>query len=243
MPPPVPSLHMESRLVPVDDRTRLHVGATGRGPDVVMLSGGPGCVQYLEDESTCPRGFRAWYPEPRGVGRSEGGPHGVDQAVADLEAVRRALGVKAWVVVGHSWGSDLAVRYALDHPAHVQKVVGVAGHGLHKDKTWSETYHANQHTEPEIPVEWEPAVHAALNESFVHWIHEADLFRRLADCLVPMTMVAAGRDIRPSWPLRQLAALVRKGDFVEVPLVPHDFWATHPQVWVDVVTTACHSST
>ena len=234
---------VESQLVSADDGNALYVGVTGTGPDVLMLSGGPGCVQYLEDDALAPRGFRSWYPEPRGVGRSQGGPHTLSQAVADLESIRRSVGVDSWVVLGHSWGSDLAVRYALDHPRRVDKVVGVAGHGLHKDKTWSETYHANQQTEPAIPIDWEPAVHAALNESFVQWIHEADLFRRLADCQVPMTMVAAERDIRPSWPLRQLAALVPEGDFVEVPEVPHDFWATHPQVWVDVVTVACHSLT
>jgi pimeloyl-ACP methyl ester carboxylesterase len=46
------------------------------------------------------------------------------QAVADIEAVRRANGIDRWIVLGHSWGSDLAVRYALEHPARVESVVG-----------------------------------------------------------------------------------------------------------------------
>ena len=57
----------------------------------------------------------------RGAGRSGGGPHDMAQAVADLETVRRALGIDAWLVLGHSWGSDLAVRYALEHPALVPR--------------------------------------------------------------------------------------------------------------------------
>jgi proline iminopeptidase len=61
-------------MVAADDGTLLHVGGTGDGPDVVVLSGGPGCVHYLEDEALAPRGMRAWYSEPRGVGRSEGRP-------------------------------------------------------------------------------------------------------------------------------------------------------------------------
>lgn len=232
---------MRARTVRADDHICLHVGVTGSGPDVVVLSGGPGCVHYLEHEDIAPRGMRAWYPEPRGVGRSGGGPHTLDRAVADLEAVRRAAGVDSWVVLGHSWGADLAVRYALDHPAHVRSVVGVAGHGLHKDRTWSQIYESLKHTEPEIDIDWVPSVHRALSESFVAWIHETALLRRLADCRVPMTIVAAERDIRPSWPLRQLAALVPRGTFVEVPDVPHDMWSTHPQVWLDVVTDACRS--
>jgi proline iminopeptidase len=230
---------MRSMTVTADDRTALHVGVTGDGPDVVVLSGGPGCVHYLEHDEIAPRGMKAWYPEPRGVGRSGGGPHTLEQAVADLEAVRRGAGIDQWVVLGHSWGSDLAVRYALVHPSSVRSVVGVAGHGLHQDRTWSQTYHSLKHTEPEIDIDWDPAVHSALSQSFVEWIHEPDLLRRLADCRVPMTIMAAERDIRPSWPLRQLAALLQQGHFVEVPGVPHDLWSTHPQLWVDVVTRAC----
>jgi proline iminopeptidase len=193
---------MQSMMVPADDETPLHVGVTGDGPDVVVLSGGPGCVHYLEDDGLAPRGMRSWYPEPRGVGRSHGGPHVLDQAVADIEAVRRANGIDSWTVLGHSWGSDLAVRYALDHPDRVRSVVGVAGHGLHKDRTWSQVYEASRHLEADIEIAWQPGVHAALSASFVDWIHEADLLRRLADSVVAMTFIAAQNDIRPSWPLR-----------------------------------------
>ncbi|MEU5154043.1 alpha/beta hydrolase [Glycomyces sp. NPDC021274] len=232
---------MRSTTVYADDRTRLHVGVTGSGPDVLVLSGGPGCVHYLEDDAIAPRGMRAWYPEPRGVGRSDGGPHTIAQAIADLEAVRRAAGVDEWVVLGHSWGADLAVRYALDHPTRVRSVVAVAAHGLHKDRSWSEIYESLKDTQPKVDIEWVPPVHRSLMASFLEWIHEPDLFRSVADCAVPMTVIAAGDDIRPSWPLRQLAALVPHGTFIEVPGVPHDLWSTHPQIWVDVVTSACRN--
>lgn len=233
---------MRSTTVVADDQIRLHVGVTGSGADVVVLSGGPGCVHYLEDDAIAPRGMRAWFPEPRGVGRSDGGPHDLEQAVADLEAVRRAVGVESWIVLGHSWGSDLAVRYALDHPDRIRAVVGIAGHGLHKDRTWSAIYESLKDTAPAVDIDWVPAVHQALGSSFTEWIHEPELFRRLADSPVPMTIVAAGADIRPAWPLRQLAALVPRAEFVEVPDVPHDFWSTHPQIWVDVITNACTKS-
>lgn len=125
---------VESRLIRADGDVRLHVSTCGAGPDVVVLSGGPGCVHYLADETLAPQGFRAWFPDPRGVGCSEGGPHDMVQAVLDLDTIRRALGIDAWMVLGHSWGSDLAVRYALEHPARVKAVIGIAGHGLHRDR-------------------------------------------------------------------------------------------------------------
>lgn len=173
---------VRATTVTADDGVDLHVGVTGGGPDVVVLSGGPGCVHYLEDDALAPRGTTAWYPQPRGVGRSGGGPHDLARAVADLDVVRRAAGADRRVVLGHSWGADLAIRYALDRPDAVRAVVAVAGHGLHQDRTWSAAYHAAKHTEPVVEVGWEPGVHRALTESFVEWVHEPALLRRLADC-------------------------------------------------------------
>jgi proline iminopeptidase len=230
---------VDELTVTAADGVPLHVGCTGEGPDVVVLSGGPGCVHYLADEAIAPAGVRSWFPDPRGVGRSGGGPHDLARAVADLEDVRRAAGVDRWVVLGHSWGSDLAVRYALDHPGQVASVVGVAGHGLHKDRFWSAIYEAGRHTEDAFHIEWNQEVNAALTESFVDWIHEPGLFRSLADSPVLMRFIAAADDIRPDWPLRQLAELVPAGSFEVVPGVAHNFWTTDPERWVKVVTRAC----
>lgn len=230
---------METLKVVADDGAQLNVAVTGHGPDVVVLSGGPGCVHYLADERLAPAGYRSWFPDPRGVAQSGGGPHAMGQAIADLEAIRRALGTEHWLVLGHSWGSDLAVRYALDHPSRVRGVVGVAGHGLHRDREWSEAYAAGKATETPIEIAWVPEVHAALWASFKDWIHEPSLWRTLADTTVPMAFIAAGNDTRPHWPLQQLAALVPDGTFTLVDSVPHDFWATHPTLWRETCTTAC----
>jgi pimeloyl-ACP methyl ester carboxylesterase len=43
--------------------------------------------------------------------------------VADIDALRRALGVPAMVLDGVSYGTFVAERYALAHPAHVSKLV------------------------------------------------------------------------------------------------------------------------
>ena len=229
---------MESRTVVVDD-VALHVGVTGSGPDVVVLSGGPGCVHYLERDELAPYGHRAWFPEPRGVGRSAGGPHDMERAVADLEAVRSTVGLDRWLVLGHSWGCDLAVRYAADHPESVTAVVGVAGRGPQRDRLWSEAYEAGIGSEPVVEIDWVPDVHDALSASFTAWTQSPRLWRRLADCPVPIQLISAEHDIRPAWPVAQLAALVPRGHHSIVPGVGHNFWATHPDVWTRTVTEAC----
>lgn len=139
-----------------NDGARLNVAVVGRGPDVVVLSGGPGRVHYLAHEHLAPKGYRSWFPDPRGVGGSGGGPHDMEQAVDDLEAVRRAIGAPKWLVLGHSWGSDLAIRYALDHPDRVRGVVGVAGHGLHRDREWYAEYASGKASEAPVDVNWVP---------------------------------------------------------------------------------------
>jgi proline iminopeptidase len=225
-------------MVQVGD-TALHVGVTGQGPDVLVLSGGPGCVQYLEHDHLSAPGFRSWYAEPRGVGRSGGGPHAMDRAIDDLEGIRDGVGVRRWIVVGHSWGADLAVRYAIEHPGAVSAAVAIAGRGPQRDRTWSEAYEDGRLTEDAVDIAWVPEVHAALSSSFTEWLHSPSLWRLLADCEVPMQFIAAGHDIRPSWPLAQLAELVPRGTLSTVPDVPHDFWATHPSVWTETVALAC----
>ena len=41
--------------------------------------------------------------------------------VADMEALRRRLGIERWLVFGGSWGSTLALAYAETHPARRQR--------------------------------------------------------------------------------------------------------------------------
>lgn len=70
--------------------------------------------------------------EQRGCGRST--PHASDPAVppadndtahlvADMERLREHLGVEAWILNGVSWGSTLALSYALAHPGRVLGIV------------------------------------------------------------------------------------------------------------------------
>lgn len=70
--------------------------------------------------------------EQRGCGRSR--PHVSDPAVslaandtahliADMEALREHLDIDAWILNGVSWGSTLALAYAIEHPDRVAGIV------------------------------------------------------------------------------------------------------------------------
>jgi pimeloyl-ACP methyl ester carboxylesterase len=49
--------------------------------------------------------------------------YGTDDVVADMESLRRALGVEQWVLDGISYGTYVGERYALAHPQRVSKLV------------------------------------------------------------------------------------------------------------------------
>jgi proline iminopeptidase len=120
------------------DRGHLAVGSgheiyyeqLGRpdGPPVVFIHGGPGGggdsnARRFFDASR----WRAVLFDQRGAGRSRPFASLVDNTtwhlVADIEKLRRHLGIERWVVFGGSWGSTLALCYAETHPAAVYGLV------------------------------------------------------------------------------------------------------------------------
>lgn len=107
---------------------------TPDGVPAVYVHGGPGGTlrtsayrNRFDLERTRVIGF-----EQRGCGRSS--PHVSDPAtslagndtahlIADMESLREHLGVDAWILNGVSWGSTLALAYAVEHPDRVLGIV------------------------------------------------------------------------------------------------------------------------
>jgi len=114
------------------DGAVLRVTTTGSGHPLVLCHGGPGLWDYLGPVARLLDGeFLVYRYDQRGCGQSTGdGPFTVARFVADLEALRQALGQVTWWVGGHSWGAELALRYALGHPGHVRGVIYLCGTGI-----------------------------------------------------------------------------------------------------------------
>jgi proline iminopeptidase len=99
-------------------------------PVLLYIHGGPGAGSYdfmkLQGERLSRR-MRVIAYDQRGVLRSDAvaadEPFGVGELVADVEALRVALGVRSWSVLGHSFGGIVALRYALEHPDPVEGIV------------------------------------------------------------------------------------------------------------------------
>ncbi len=118
------------------------------GKPALVLHGGPGsgCTPWhrrLFD----PAAYRIVLFDQRGCGRST--PHAsatdadlsantTPHLLADIEALRSHLGLDRWLLLGGSWGSTLALAYAVAHPDRVTGVVlfGVTT-GRHGEFDWT----------------------------------------------------------------------------------------------------------
>lgn len=130
----------------VESDIALHYFHSGAGQPVLVVHGGPGFpfdqpaggFEALADR------FTFYYYDQRGCGRST---HPIDRfesknmyqnmltaektlglgaQIADIERIRRILGVDKLILVGHSFGGFLASLYAAEFPEHVQALVLVA---------------------------------------------------------------------------------------------------------------------
>jgi proline iminopeptidase len=122
-------------LLDVGDGQHVHWECCGNpdGTPVLMVHGGPGsgctpAMRHVVD----PTRHRLILFDQRGCGRSR--PHVADPTtdlttntthhlVADVERLRRHLGVARWLLTGGSWGSTLILAYAQRHPERVSGVV------------------------------------------------------------------------------------------------------------------------
>jgi proline iminopeptidase len=112
-------------------------------PALLLLHGGPGLSEYMSMLDAETRGWRTIRFQQRGLAPSAlDGPFTVEQAVADAIAVLDELGVSSAVVLGHSWGAQLALHLALAHPDRVTGLVLVDGYGVVGDGGVAEL---NQH--------------------------------------------------------------------------------------------------
>lgn len=134
--------------MPAEDGVRLWTTRSGDGPPVVFCHGGPGLWDTLQDAAALLTDRATVYRwDQRGCGRSQRcGPYSCARSVADLDALRRHFQLTEVTVLGHSWGAQLALLYALEHPERVSGLVYVSGTGIDQDATWHAGYERNLRT-------------------------------------------------------------------------------------------------
>ncbi len=98
------------------------------GKPAVVLHGGPGgAINPTMRRFFNPSRWRTVLFDQRGCGRSRPNASLVDNTtwdlVEDIERLRKHLGIETWTVFGGSWGSTLALAYAIRHPERVTALI------------------------------------------------------------------------------------------------------------------------
>lgn len=127
--PSVASAQSARQGTVVSGEARISYIVVGTGEPVLVVHGGPGLDhRYLRPGlDILSKRHSLVYYDQRGTGRSEvevaSGTIDIDAFVADLEALRRALGHPRIHVMSHSFGSQIALAYAQTHPSRVRSLV------------------------------------------------------------------------------------------------------------------------
>ncbi|MEO5640412.1 MAG: prolyl aminopeptidase [Sphingomicrobium sp.] len=120
----------ESGMLEVGDGHSLYWELSGNpdGKPVVFLHGGPGGGSSPKHRRQFdPKRYNILVFDQRGAGKST--PHaGLESnttwhLVEDIEKLRTHFAVDKWMVFGGSWGSTLAMAYAVTHPERVTELV------------------------------------------------------------------------------------------------------------------------
>jgi proline iminopeptidase len=217
------------------DGAQLWTIAQGSGLPVVLCNGGPGCCDYLAPLAAmldnCAQVIRF---EARGCGRSDAvPPYTVATCLADLEAIRQHYGIERWIVGGHSAGADLALAYTLEYPEHVLSFICISGGRIHNDREWHRIYSQRRDQGLEIlpPFDHPPnlEVNAEVNRAWKQYIQRPSLLKEIAHLNSLALFVYGERDIRPSWPVEQVAQLLPNATFQMIAGADHHIWVTHPE--------------
>jgi proline iminopeptidase len=110
------------------------LGTRGTSLPVIAVNGGPGLTHaYMVQNNVWERISRkrmVVFYDQRGTGRSKSPNSGVQPLpedmpaqVADLEAVRQALKLDTFALLGDSYGGLVAMAYAAAYPQHVAKLI------------------------------------------------------------------------------------------------------------------------
>ena len=108
----------------------IHIEESGNknGNPVIFLHGGPGGgIEPIYRRYFNPKKWRIIIFDQRGCGKSA--PHAelrentTWDLIEDIEKIRKHLDIDKWVVFGGSWGSTLAMSYAIKHSSKCRALI------------------------------------------------------------------------------------------------------------------------
>ena len=134
----------EGKYTEIASGLNIHYHETGKGEPVIFLHGsGPGASGYSNFKGNFPvfadAGFRALVPDLPGFGLSskpEDAQYTLDFFVAGVHGLVERLDLSRFTLLGNSLGGAIAIKYALDHPQLVSRLILMAPGGVEELSTY-----------------------------------------------------------------------------------------------------------
>ena len=136
----------EAKYVDIGNDLTIHYHDEGEGTPVIFVHGsGPGASGWSNFKGNYPAmvkaGYRTLVPDLPGYGYSskpEDAQYTLDFMVAALEGFVEALQLKDCILIGNSMGGAVCIRFSVNNPKLVQKLVLMAPGGLETREVYME---------------------------------------------------------------------------------------------------------
>ena len=222
---------MSNERFVASDGAMIWTTQSGHGFPVMLCNGGPGCCDYLEPVAEMVDDVASVIRfEQRGCGRSESvPPYNIATCLSDLENIREDYGFEQWIIGGHSWGADLALMYTREHASRVAGLICISGGRVHNDREWHKEYERRKDEErmPQFLYPPNREVNNQLNSDWKRYIQNPELLSSISRLHLPALFVYGERDIRPGWPIEQIARLMPAARFELIEGAEHVIWFSH----------------
>ena len=128
----------------------------------------------------------------------------------------------------------MALAYSLRYGKHVQGFVCLSGGRIHNDRDWHRIYSQRRDQGLETPpVQDYPAnmeVNRQVNKSWKQFIKRPSLLAELSKLNIPGLFIYGAQDIRPSWPVEQVAQLIPNAEMEIFESANHQIWLGHEEL-------------
>lgn len=116
----------------------IHYTLIGKGSPILIINGGPGFSSegFLPmAEKIANLGYQAILYDQRGTGKSvmetrDSSNITMELMNADIESIRKKLGIERWAILGHSFGGMMANYYAAAFPERVSCMIHSSSGGI-----------------------------------------------------------------------------------------------------------------
>jgi len=228
-----------------DKVTKIWSMSIGEGIPIVCVSGGPGYPNYLLPVALMiEKGYKVILFDFRGCGRSEEVKkvkeskknsqsclYTYEMCFADIETVREFYQIKKWIMIGHSFGANMSLAYTTAYSDRVMGLVCLSGGHFSNDINRCEEIHQKRHTErtPKFDYSMNPTVNTEVNRSWADFTQSSMLLKNISSIPQPVIFLYGSNDIRSSWPIEQIANLVKDSHFIMIQGADHYPWMTHAE--------------